>query len=141
VETKTINIVSKEDLCVSWGAYVPLSKPTIKLDQIIQYFESRRLEAFSLAELEILFVQRSGEWSLPASMTFRKFLKYLTQTTNLKELRLKSPASTSSLLRYTWGNAAPPVSIAASIKKETAFFSHASSMWIHGLGKRERHLH
>jgi hypothetical protein len=115
-----------------------MSKSQINLTLLKQYFEDGANDTFSISDLTSILVEHSDKWSLPRSMTPQGFLKMLLRRTKLREVQLKSP-SYSPLLRYTWGNDASPVSIANSIK-DGAFFSHASAMWIHGLGGGDKNI-
>jgi hypothetical protein len=72
-------------------------------------------------------------------MTPKVFLRMLLKKTKLRELRLHSPHY-SSLVRYTAQSNVSPISVALSIMKNDAYFSHASAMWIHGLGKDYRNV-
>jgi O-acetyl-ADP-ribose deacetylase (regulator of RNase III) len=72
-------------------------------------------------------------------MTPKLFLRMLLKKTKLRELRLHS-THYSSLLRYTAQKNVSPISLALSIMKKDAYFSHASAMWIHGLGKDDRNV-
>jgi len=115
-----------------------MSKSQINLVLLTQYFENRANETLSLSDLTSIFVEHSDKWNLPRSMTLQRFLAILLRRTKLREVKLKSP-NYSPLLRYTWGNDASPVSVANSIK-DGAFFSHASAMWIHGLGEDDKNI-
>jgi hypothetical protein len=70
-----------------------------------------------------------------ASMTSYTFLQMLLTSTHLSQLRLRS-RHYSSLIRYSWEGNASPLSVALTRKKDGAFFSHGSAIWIHGLTER-----
>ena len=109
---------------------MPESK--IHTDLVTQYFETNPDRVFARSDVEHLFVEKNHEWNLPPSMTSYTFVQMLLTRTKLSELRLRSHHY-SSLLRYSWEGKASPISVAISIKKDDAFFSHGSAMWIHGL--------
>jgi hypothetical protein len=109
-----------------------MPKCKIYTDLVTQYFETNPDRVFALSDLEHLFVEKNHEWNLPPSMTSHTFVQMLLTCTKLSELRLRSHHY-SSLLRYSWEGKASPISVAISIKKDDAFFSHGSAMWIHGL--------
>ena len=116
---------------------MPRSK--IDLPRLAQYFIDHADQVFTLSDLEFLLAENSNQWNLPPSMTPKVFLRMLLKKTKLRELRLHSPHY-SSLLRYTAHSNVSPVSVALSIMKNDAYFSHASAMWIHGLGKDHRNV-
>ena len=107
--------------------------PKSNIDTVLlrQYFESNSDRAFALPDLESIFSENARLWNLPKSMTPETFVKMLRAKTKLTEVRLHSD-DYPTLLRYTWGPQASPLSLAASVKNG-AFFSHATAMWIHGL--------
>ncbi len=99
---------------------------------MIQYFETNADRVFAPSDLEHLFAEKNHEWNLPPSMTSYTFVQMLLTRTKVTELRVRSHHY-SSLRRYSWEGKASPISVAISIKKDDAFFSHGSAMWIHGL--------
>ena len=109
---------------------MPESK--IHTDLVTQDFETNPDRVFARSDVEHLFVEKNHEWNLPPSMTSYTFVQMLLTRTKLSELRLRSHHY-SSLLRYSGEGKASPISVAISIKKDDAFFSHGSAMWIHGL--------
>ena len=115
-----------------------MPKSKINVFHLTQYFANSSDRAFSLSDLESLFMDKAQEWNLPPSMNPQTFVQMLLRRTKLRELRLPSPTY-SSLLRYGWRGEISPISIAISIKDD-AFFSHGSAMWIHGLGQDEKNI-
>jgi len=99
-------------------------------------FEKWPERAFSKSELESIFAESPVEWNLPRSMTSTKFIAMLRGRSKLSRVTLKSD-DYPPLLRYVWGRKISPVLLALSIKRH-AYCSHASAMWIHGLGGNER---
>jgi hypothetical protein len=118
-------------------ALMPKSKTD--LPRLAQYFIDHADQVFTFSDLEFLLVENSDQRNLPPSRTPKVFLRMLLKKTKLRELRLHSPHY-SSLLRYTAQNNVSPISLALSIMKKDAYFSHASAMWIHGLGKDDRNV-
>ena len=108
-----------------------MSKSNIDAALLKRYFETKADRAFTFSDLESIFLEHTHLWNLPHSMTPQTFLKMLLSKTKLRELRLRS-SNYPTLLRYTWGTHASPISVALSVKKGT-FFSHASAMWVHRL--------
>jgi hypothetical protein len=51
-----------------------------------------------------------------------------------------APTPIPPLTRYSWKGAASPIAVALSIKKDDAFFSHASALWIHGLSNDDQNF-
>jgi predicted transcriptional regulator of viral defense system len=116
-----------------------MPKSKINFALLAQYFENNSDRAFAQSDLQFLFVDKAHEWNLPPSMTSETFLQMLLTRTKIKQLRLQS-RHYASLLRYSWGNKLSPISVAISIKKHNAFFSHASAMWIHGLTENHKDI-
>ena len=75
-----------------------MPKSKINIPLLTQYFADSSDRAFSLSNLESLFVDKAQEWNLPRSMTHQSFVQMLLSRTKLRELRVASP-SYSSLLR------------------------------------------
>jgi hypothetical protein len=111
-----------------------MTKSKIDLPRLAQYFIGHADQVFNLSDLEFLLAENSDQWNLPSSMTPKVFLRMLLKKTELRELRLHSPHY-SSPLRYTAQSNESRISVALSIMKNDAYFSHASAMWIHRLGK------
>ncbi len=107
---------------------MPKSKINIAL--LTQHFENNSDQVFAQSDLQFLLVDKAHEWNLPTSMSSKTFLQMLLTRTKLKQLRLQSPHY-APLIRYSWGDKPSSLSVAISIKKQDAFFSHASAMWIH----------
>jgi hypothetical protein len=112
---------------------MPPSK--IKMDLVAQYFASKPEEVLDDAELERLFMDKFHEWNLPPSMTPYSFIQMLLTRSSLEKLHLRSKHY-SSLVLYNWKGAATPFTVALFLQSNQAFFSHASAMWIHGLGEK-----
>jgi len=109
-----------------------MPKSKIHTDLSIQFFAANPDQVFTLSDLERLFIEKRQEWNLPPSMTSYTFLDMLRTRLSLSELRLRSQHY-SSLILYAWEGKASPISVAIRIKKDGAFFSHGSAMWVHGL--------
>jgi len=116
-----------------------MPKSKIDISRLTKYLENHADQVFALSDLEFLSREHSDEWNLPSSMTLKAFVRMLFKKTQIRELRLHSPHY-SSLLRYTVQSNVSPISVALSVMKKDAFFSHASAMWIHGLGKDHRNI-
>lgn len=115
-----------------------MPKSKIDIPVLTQYFADTPDRALTLSDLESLRIEKARVWNLPSSMTPSTFLHMLLSRTNLTELRLRSNYSSPRL--FSWGSTASPLSVATSIKKDAAFFSHASAMWIHGLGENQKNI-
>jgi hypothetical protein len=116
---------------------MPPSK--IKMDLVAQYFASKPEEVLDDAELERLFMDKFHEWNLPPSMTPYSFIQMLLTRSSLEKLHLRSKHY-SSLVLYNWKGAATPFTVALFLQSNQAFFSHASAMWIHGLGENNKQI-
>jgi len=113
-----------------------MPKSKINIDLVAHFFGSEPERVFALPDLELLFIEKFDDWNLPASMTAETFVSMLLTRTRLKQLRIRS-RSHSSLLRYSWTGTPSPLSVALSIKKDDAYLSHGSAMWIHRLNEND----
>jgi hypothetical protein len=114
-------------------------KSQIHTDLVNQYFAALSDQVYAMSDLDHLFIEKHREWNLPPSMTSYTFLQMLLTRTHLSQLRLRS-RHYSSLILYSWEGKASPISVALRIKKHSAFFSHASAMWIHGLNENHKNI-
>ncbi len=115
-----------------------MPKSTANTVLLGQYFDSKSDQAFTFSDLESIFSEHGQSWNLPRTMTPQTFVQMLLAKTKLTEVPLRS-TDYPTLLRYTWGTQASPISIAASVKS-AVFFSHASAMWIHHLSAGHKHI-
>lgn len=116
-----------------------MPKSQINTDQLTLYFEAQKDRAFSKSDLDRLFVEKSQQWNLPPSMTSYTLLQMLLKRTRFTQLRVRSHHYLSPIL-YAWDGKASPMSVALAIKKDSAFFSHGSAMWIHGLNEDDKNI-
>jgi hypothetical protein len=114
-------------------------KSQIHTELVNQYFAARSDQVYAVSDLEHLFIEKHDEWNLPPSMTSYTFLQMLLTRTHLSQLRLRSRHYSSPIL-YSWEGKASPMSVALRIKKDSAFFSHESAMWIHGLNENHNNI-
>jgi len=115
-----------------------MKKAEADFHSIARHFENEPNEVYALSDLEAIWIEHGKEWNFPKKATVDSFVQALLDH-GLRELRLQSPHY-SSILRYVWGNNAPSISVAISIMRNGAYFSHASAMWIHGLGGDEKNI-
>jgi hypothetical protein len=101
-------------------------------------FEARPAQAYSYSQIAELQSANSRKWQLPPWMGARTFIQLLLDETKLSKVTLRSP-DYDPLVRYIWGNHISPLAIALSIRK-SAYLSHGSALWVHGLGGHERHI-
>lgn len=116
-----------------------MPKSQIHTELVNQYFAARSDQVYAVSDLEHLFIEKHDEWNLPPSMTSYTFLQMLLTRTHLSQLRLRSRHYSSPIL-YSWEGKASPMSVALRIKKDSAFFSHESAMWIHGLNENHNNI-
>jgi len=114
----------------TYGMVMMKKKPDV--NKIAAYFDVSPVRAYRASDLAALQVENAETWKVPLRMGSRKFLAWLLENTQLRELTLKSP-SYSSLVRYAWGANASALSVALSVKSST-FCSHGTALWLHGLG-------
>lgn len=116
-----------------------MPKSQINTDLVNQYFATNPDRVYAASDLNTLFIQKQSEWNLPPSMTSYTFLRMLLERTHLTPLRLRS-RHYSSLILYSWEGKASAMSVALRMKKHTAYFSHGSAMWIHGLSENHKNI-
>lgn len=116
-----------------------MPKSQIHRDLLNQYLAAHSDQVYTASDLDHLFIEKHREWNLPPSMTSYTFLQMLLTHTKLSQLRLRS-RHYSSLIFYAWEGTASPMSLALRIKKDSAFFSHGSAMWIHGLNENHKSI-
>ncbi len=116
-----------------------MPKSKIHTDLVSQYFATHSDQVYAASDLDHLFIEKHREWNLPPSMNSYTFLQMLLTRTHLSQLHLRS-RHYSSLILYSWEGKASPLSVALRIKKDSAFFSHGSAMWIHGLNENHKNI-
>ncbi len=115
-----------------------MPKSQIKIDLVAQYFLADPNKAYTDSDFAYLFTEKSRDWNLPKSMTSFTFIEMLLRRTKLEKLQIRSPHYSSPVL-YRWESKASPLAVALLLKKQQAFFSHTSAMWIHGLSD-DKHI-
>jgi len=116
-----------------------MPKSQIKIDLVAQYFLANPHKVYTDSDFAHLFIEKSREWNLPKSMTSFTFTQMLLHRTKIEKLQIRSPHYTSPIL-YGWESKPSPLAVALSLKKQQAFFSHTSAMWIHGLSDDDKHI-
>jgi hypothetical protein len=118
--------------------FVKMVASNIAVQELSSFFDTSANKVFWPSDLSDIFVRYRTAWKIPRSMKFPAFTEFLLHHTKLKELKLRC-AKYSSPLRYTWGDVSP-VSVALSTNRH-AYLSHASGLWVHGLGGNARQLY
>ena len=115
-----------------------MPKKQIAISLIAADFAARPPQAYSYSQIAELQSANSRKWQLPPRMGARTFIQLLLDETKLSKRTLRSP-DYDSLVRYIWGDHISPLALALSIRK-SAYLSHGSALWVHGLGGEERHI-
>lgn len=118
-----------------------MPRSRIDIAAVKAYFDNRPEKVFPQSELFSLLSLAPAvhpEWNLPRSMTQQGFVDLLLHRTEMSKIELAS-ADYPSLIRYAWSDPVP-VLVALSIKR-AGFLSHASAMWIHGIGDDENPIY
>jgi len=96
-----------------------------------QILDSALAHAFRLQELTAILNAYRDEWYLPMDFGQKKFLRSLLDSTDLREVELRSEQYSRVEKRYLWKN--PSVySVALSLRKGS-YLTHGSAVFIHGL--------
>lgn len=115
-----------------------MNQSGILLTKLATFFESNQSKVFTEAALSEIMSENRVEWNLPQGTTTQGFIRILLAKSKMKQLTLEA-RSHSSALRYSWGSNASPLSVGLSLRRDS-YLSHASAMWIHGIGKIERKI-
>lgn len=97
---------------------------------IISAFDALPRRVHHRRDLESLFQKNRHRWYLLASSTFSDLVEYL-QTLHLSEIGLTGPGHSQERVRYGWRK--PSVFDVAQSLQKTAYISHASAAFLHGL--------
>jgi len=103
----------------------------IDVKKLAADFDSRKERAYTITDLTEMKAEFSRQWGLPR-MSQKQFIEFLLANTKMLQMTLKS-ANYPPLVRFVWGKDTSPLSVALSIKR-SAYCSHGTAMWLHGLG-------
>jgi len=102
------------------------SKPKIEAA-----LDATGLRTFRLQQLgEILHTHRAG-WRLPERFSVRQFIKFLLESSQLRELALRPEHYTKVEKRYLWKTPSP-YGVGVSLRVG-AYLTHGSAVFLHGL--------
>jgi hypothetical protein len=96
------------------------------------FFTSQERRVFDVSEFREMLIAHGEQWNLPRSLTWPKLIKRLMSTNKFTEIRLNS-TTYRPIVRYVWGTEVSPVRLALSTARNT-YLTHASAMWVHGVG-------
>ena len=91
--------------------------------------------AFKKRDLAELLGKHRGEWGMPVTIGFEKFLDFLLKQSKLRTLTLKSDQY-DDLTRYVWKDASVQA-VALSIKNKS-YLTHGTALSIHALTNQKR---
>ena len=96
---------------------------------IVKHFESLPIRVFQRSQIDIILAEERGFWRLSESLTVHKFIEFLIDKTELREVRFEFPSRT--IIRYTWGEV-PLYEVVLSLKPES-YFTHYTAVYLHDL--------
>ncbi len=98
------------------------------LAEIETYFTELPQKVFNNPELLKEFTTNKDIWSLPMSVSFENFVKFLLANSQLKKNELHCE-NYQNIFRYSWGE--PSIFALALSIKSRSFLTHGSAMFIH----------
>ncbi len=104
----------------------------IAAPDIIKYFGSLSKRIFETSEIGTILELQRESWQLAQTTKTPKFIKFLTQNTQLKTVRFAFPYR--PIVKYTWGDV-PLYALLMSLKPGT-YLTHSTAMYFHGLSDR-----
>lgn len=108
------------------------SKIEIARPRIVSYFNRKRTKIFKYNKLSSIFSARRKIWNLPVSLSFRQFVDFLLENTDLKFVDLDFPHRRYPV--FTWGEASV-YQVVGALEK-SAYLTHYSAMFLHNLTKQ-----
>ncbi len=98
---------------------------------IFRYFAQLPTRVHRISEIASYLEQERDKWRLPASLTTRAFMRFLTEEGELSEIIFPFPAPYKREVRFLWGE----VSLyeVAQALKLNSYFSHYTAVKFHGL--------
>lgn len=100
--------------------------------KVVEYFSKFPNRILTPDEIEKILDEHRESWGLANSVTVSKFIAFLVNKTQLREVEIKFPSTLiRNFHRYSWGEASP-FAIASSLKPEF-YFSHYTAMFVHQL--------
>jgi predicted transcriptional regulator of viral defense system len=116
-----------------------MSKKPTDLSLLTADFESRPPQAYSHSHLAELQATHFRKWRFPSRMGTRAFIQLLLDQKKISQITLRSPEY-SPVVRYVWKNHhISQLAIALSVRT-SAYLSHATALWLHGLEGDQRHI-
>jgi predicted transcriptional regulator of viral defense system len=105
------------------------SRLQIAKPDIVKYFDALPGRVLKLTEIASILTKERAFWRLAQSTTTPDFIRFLTESANLK--RLDFPFPYRSETRYVWGEV-PLLEVLLTLKKD-AYFTHYTAVRMHGL--------
>ncbi|PYY15120.1 MAG: hypothetical protein DMG60_18495 [Acidobacteria bacterium] len=100
--------------------------PRIRAD-----YDSFKRRVYTRAQLLQVMYERRESWNLAKNTTTDRFISYLLDQGDLKEITLSSEKYGRSFLRYVWQEASEFE--AATSVKSGSYLSHGTAVFLHGL--------
>ncbi len=110
----------------------PPTRLDIAKPDIEALFAKRPGHAYTRKELSSLLEANRKFWRLAQRTNVDEFAGYLTRKAQLTQVVLKARSYPRQVTRFVWGTASSYV-LATSIKPGSAYLSHATAVFIHGL--------
>ncbi len=106
-----------------------LSRLSIAKPDIVKLFREKPQRIYTAADIRRILNDNRGYWRLSYSTTTDDFIRFMLDSTDLKQERISFPYRPA--IRFTWGDAST-YSIVQSINA-SGYFTHYSAMHFHGL--------
>ena len=97
--------------------------------KIEEYFNKSTKGVYKQSELRKVFLEKRREWSLGSDSSFRTFIDFLLEETQMKKFQLPFPQRRET--RYLWGESSE-YELALSLR-ENSYFTHQTAAYLHGL--------
>lgn len=99
--------------------------------QIERALEATPAHVFRAQDLATLLTTHRGEWRLPVGFGPKKFIEFLLESMDLREVELSAEHYERVEKRYLWGQPSA-YAVALSLRKGS-YLTHGSAVFIHGL--------
>ncbi len=110
----------------------PPSRLAIAKSDIESTLSSLPTRVFTKTELTKVLNDQRTSWRLAKRTTTDEFIHFLLAKTRLTSVVLHAAKYEREVVRYAWGTASP-FAIALSIGPPSAYLTHASAIYLHGL--------
>lgn len=99
--------------------------------QIERTFEAAPARVFRAQDLTNILNDHRSEWRLPVGFGLKKFVEFLLESTELREVELNAEHYARAEKRYVWSQPSA-YTVALSLRKGS-YLTHGSAVFLHGL--------